>query len=125
VAKAFVNTLKEIRNGEVLEELSTKLAGLVKAVRATGKGGSLTLKLSVSPMKRAGENTFILDDDIKVAEPQFERQGTVLYANEDNSLSRNDPRQPVLSGLRDVTKVTTMPQADGTNDKKEAVSGEA
>lgn len=105
----FTNTLKDLRDGAVMPELDEALKQLVADVRATSKGGSLTLKISVNPMKQASNNMLVITYDIKVSPPPRDRESTILYATEDNELSRRDPRQPELKNFRETAKVATMP----------------
>lgn len=108
MARSFVDTLKDIREGNLLAELPQYMQDLVAAVRATGKGGRLTLVLNVKPLEK-GSNALLVSDDIKVSIPEQPRESTVLFATESNDLSRRDPRQPDLPGVRGV--VTAMPPA--------------
>lgn len=110
MSRVFMDCIKEIRGGTLPSELGELLQKLVADVRATGKGGKLTLTLDVKPMKKAGDNTLLIEDDIRIAAPLPDKPGTILYANDENVLSRKDPRQPELGGLRDVTRVSPMPQ---------------
>lgn len=104
MSTVFMDTLKEIRGGAIVSELGDELQQLVADVRATGKAGRIVLTLDVKPVKKGGEHTMLIEDDIKVKPPKHEREGTILYATEDNELSRKDPRQPELKGLREVGK---------------------
>lgn len=104
MSTVFMDTLKEIRGGAIVGELGAELQQLVSEVRATGKAGRIVLTLDVKPVKKGGEHTMLIEDDIKVKPPKYEREGTILYATDANELSRKDPRQPELTGLRDVRK---------------------
>jgi len=101
--RAFVDTLKDIRDGELLNELPRKLQEVIEGVQATGKRGKLTIVLELSPAK-AG--MFVLTDDVKQVIPEPERDTTtVFFITEESDLSRRDPRQPKLPemGPRAVT----------------------
>ncbi len=100
MAGTFLDTLREIRRGVSLEELSDQLAALVASVRETGRPGKLTYTLVVKPASKGDTNTLMVQDAIKVAAPVLERATTVFYATTNNELQRNDPRQPELIGLR-------------------------
>lgn len=108
----FVDTLKDIREGEVLTEATEALRELVGAVKATGRTGKLQLTLIVKPVAKADANALVISDELKVVTPKAERGHTVFFATDENSLSRNDPRQPELKGLREVT---TFPKTAGAN----------
>ena len=100
MAERFMDTLREIRRGVSLEELSDQLTTLVASVRETGRPGKLTYVLMVKPASKGDTNTLMLQDAIKVTAPVLERATTVFYATANNELQRNDPRQPELEGLR-------------------------
>ena len=114
--ETFTTTLRELRGGVALLDLSEALADLVVAVRGSGMKGALLLKITVAPAsKGADNNTLILEDEVIVKRPKAPRGATVLFADNDNILSRRDPRQPELKGL---ASVTVMPLVS-----KEAASG--
>lgn len=108
MARAITEVLKDIREGALLLELPQQLADLVGAVKATGKGGKLTLTLSIKPLE--GSNQVLIQDEVRVAKPEPSRPKTVLYITEENELSRRDPRQPKLP----MGVVTPMPAAERT-----------
>lgn len=91
----FVDTLKDIRNGSLLTELPQALSDVLAAVRATGKGGTLTLTLSIKPLEGSA-NSILISDDVKTKLPQPTRQTTVMFVTDKNELTRRDPRQPPL-----------------------------
>lgn len=93
MAEKLLETLMEIRQGDLLEELGEKLGELVGAVRATGKMGEIKLSLKVKP---AAKGVLALIDDLKVKLPEVAREATIFYPTEDNGLSRFDPEQMKL-----------------------------
>jgi molybdopterin converting factor small subunit len=97
--KSFVDTLKILRAGEVIGDLTADLAQLVAAVRDTGGKGKLILTLTVKSLS-GDDMALMVVDEIKVTPPKRIVATTVLYATEDNELQRKDPRQPELTGLR-------------------------
>jgi translation elongation factor P/translation initiation factor 5A len=105
----FLNTMKDLRDGVVIPEIDEQLKQLVADVRATGKGGKLTITLAVNPLKQGANHMLSITDDIKVSPPARDRESTILYATEDNELSRRDPRQPELKNFRETAKVAPMP----------------
>ncbi len=115
MSKTFIETLREIRQGQSVEDLTVHLVSLVMAVRETGRAGKLTYTLTVKPASKGNVDTLLLEDQITTKEPKLERGATVFFASPDNVLSRQDPRQPELSGLR----VVDHPSAG-----KEAASGQ-
>ena len=96
--RPFFDTLREVRSGEVIDDLAEKLQELVQAVQRTGAGGSLSFKLDVKPMKgstEAGVNT----DDIKLKKPELRSTGTVMFPSVEGNLTRSHPRQDDLPGI--------------------------
>lgn len=73
------------------EELTVKLHDLVQAVRDTGKKGSLTLKLTVSPFKN-DPDVLEVHDDLKLVMPQHDRKPGIFYPDQDGNLTRNSPQ---------------------------------
>ncbi len=106
--RPFTDTLRDLRGGAVLDELSEKLNEVVAAVTSTGKEGTVTLKLKLKPLS---EGAMIqIEDDVVASVPRPSRGGTVMFPTPENNLSRRDPRQPDLPGMVVV-------------DKKEVING--
>jgi hypothetical protein len=106
--KSIVETLKDLRHGDVITDLTVGLIDVVTAVRATGGSGTLTLTLRVKPFSKGDMHTLTIDDDVSLKLPRVEKGATILFANDENQLSRSDPRQPVLEGLRSPATVTPL-----------------
>jgi hypothetical protein len=104
--KQFTDTLRDIRGGQLTEDLTERLRELVSKVNETGGGGSLTLTLKIKRAAKGSGMTLIVADDIKVKLPVGERGETILFATDDGELQRNDPRQPRLVGME--TKPTNV-----------------
>ena len=103
IRETFTTTLRELRGGVALLDLSEALADLVVAVRGSGMKGALLLKITVAPAsKGADNNTLILEDEVIVKRPKAPRGATILFSDENNILSRRDPRQPSLQMLAQV-----------------------
>jgi hypothetical protein len=99
--RPFGDFLRDQSQGRTHDELSEALWDLAARVRETGKKGSLTLVVNVEPMK--GDTTvLVVSDEIKLKLPEFQRGGSVFYSDEQGNLSRSNPDQPELSGLREV-----------------------
>jgi len=107
--RLFTDTLRDLRNGVVLDELSTKLNEVVEAVTRTNKEGSITLTIKVKPMA-GGTSMLNIEDDINAKVPKLTVGGTVMFPTPENNLSRRDPRQPDLPNIVAVdSDVTTEP----------------
>jgi|WetSurMetagenome_2_1015567.scaffolds.fasta_scaffold08816_6 hypothetical protein len=90
MARSFVEVLSEINHGNVVDDLTSRLAGVVEGVMATDKKGSLTLTIEVTPN---GDGSVQVVAKIKAVIPDPARGTTIMFVQDDNSLGRNDPRQ--------------------------------
>ncbi len=95
---AFLDALSELRGGDVLADLHQALQQLVGDVRSLAKPGTLSLTLKVA-LAKGSTTTLILLDKIDLKTPEPDKEATFLYADDNNRLSRRDPRQPQLGGL--------------------------
>ena len=113
--RRFTDTLGDIREGAVVDDLTLQLRDLVQRVRETGRPGTLTLVLKVKSASKGGaiNGALIIEDDIKTKLPVAERGTTVLFATEEGQLQRHDPRQPRLVEYDEAreSSVATMPEA--------------
>jgi hypothetical protein len=98
----FPQVLDTLRFGILSEELTAQLSTLTQKCAATGRAGTLTLKLQLKPGKGGQIEIF---DELAVKEPKQERGSTLMFSTPDGALTRNDPRQINLP-LRAVDKAT-------------------
>lgn len=98
--KPFAAFLQEQGRGRLHDELSEGLATLVAACQELEKGGSLSLTIKVKPSKD-GESVQI-SDDLKIKAPEPDRQPSVFFTDRHGNVSRNNPRQDELPGVRIV-----------------------
>jgi hypothetical protein len=112
--KSLSTLLGSLRDGMTRVELAEAVHELVSAVRDTGKKASLTLKLTVAPATNiSNDHTLIVTDDIAVTYPKRDKSSTILFADEDNQLTRRDPRQPRLAFEQQNTRgVSPFPPVD-------------
>jgi hypothetical protein len=93
--KPFGDVLASINRGTVADGLSSDLAELVNQVRATGRKGSITLKLTVAPFK--GNNaTLEVAAATSLSLPKGDPAAAIFYPDKHGGLHRNDPLQPQL-----------------------------
>ncbi len=97
----FSETIIQINNGATVAEMNDALQKVVAAVRATGKSGTVTLTVKVSPAAKNAVDVLMVEAQVKARLPEPERGMTIFYATEENRLVRNDPKQPRLD-LRTV-----------------------
>lgn len=93
--RPFAATLQEIGGGKLAARLAAQLVDVTAAVKATGKKGSIVLKIEVAPLKKAAANTLVVSGSsvAKVPEGEDANPTSVFFADEAGNLSRNDPGQ--------------------------------
>lgn len=87
------------------EELTVKLHDLVQAVRDTGKKGTLTLMLTVSPFKN-DHDVIEVHDKVKLVMPEHDRKPGIFYPDKDGNLTRNSPSMLDFGSLQVVDMKT-------------------
>lgn len=101
--RPFTDTLVSLRFGTLNDDLTEALNTLVHVCSSTGRSGELTLKLKLKPGK-GGQ--IEIADDVIVKSPKEEKGTSIMFATPDGNLTREDPRQLQLEGLRTVDKET-------------------
>jgi hypothetical protein len=101
--RPFTDTLAQLRYGTLGEDLTKALHELTLKCQDTGRSGALTLQLQLKPGKGGQIEVF---DDIKVKLPKEERGSTIMFSTPEGNLTREDPRQMQIEGLRTVDKAT-------------------
>lgn len=105
IAGDICDTLKSIRKGRAAAEASIEMEKLIDAVRRTGKGGTLTMKVSVKPVHDGqiaeGRNSLQVwvDCQTNSKEPTATTQPTLCFATCTGQLSRDNPDQMRMEGL--------------------------
>ncbi len=94
--------LQEQRGGALHGELGEAIAEVSRAVLDHEKPGSVTLTIKFKPSKVDG--ALLIEDDIKAKVPEPERGAALWFPDQHGNLSRRDPRQPELPGVRAVTR---------------------
>ena len=102
----FWTWLREHKQGALHGELSEQLSELVSAVLEHNKAGTLTIKISVAPTKDG--STVFVSDDVKASVPTADRGGSIMFADDEGNLSRNNPRQMELP-MRVIETVDEQP----------------
>lgn len=88
----FAAFLVTFNRGRTHDELTKALAEVVAAVADTGKSGTLTLTIKVSPAKGV-DGMVLVEDDVKAKVPTLSRAAAMFYVTEDGTLSENHPGQ--------------------------------
>lgn len=107
--KPALAVFAELRRGRVANELSEHLHELLTACNETGKKGTLTFKLTVSPQKTQDYETprVEITDVITVSKPRPNSLPSAFYLDGDSNLTRRDPNQDTFEGLQDVSATET------------------
>ena len=97
----FCDVLRQHASGRAETELTEALREVVAEVAKTGKPGKVTLELSVKP-NQAG--SVFLTTAVKAKAPDAGGAADVFFYDSERgfALSRRDPRQLTLEGLREV-----------------------
>jgi hypothetical protein len=87
--------IQEIGGGSLHARLSELLAELTAAVTDTGKKGTLTLQLTVAPIKAGNTSTLIVTGAtvLKAPKGDSETPSSVFFPDRDGNLTREDPTQ--------------------------------
>jgi hypothetical protein len=101
--KPFTDTIVSMRYGTLVDDLTKAMNELTAKCADTGRAGSLILTLQLKPGKGGQIEVF---DDIKVKSPKEERGSSVFFATPDGNLTRDDPKQLQIEGLRTVDMET-------------------
>lgn len=92
MSQSFTDIMSQIRGGFALTVAGRKLEELTKAVRETGKKGSITFTISVEPDK-VDENVVNVVPKIVAKIPEKGFTPGVFFVDENGKLTREDPRQ--------------------------------
>lgn len=93
MAQSIAHVLSQIRGGQALTDGNDLLHDLTKAVKATGKKGTLTLTIVVEPDK-TDDTVVTLQPDVTIKKPKRAYPKGIFYVNDKTGeLTREDPRQ--------------------------------
>lgn len=92
VQTRFKDLLHDHRNGGMEFEMSQQIKELVEAVRATAKGGSITLKISIAPIN-GDPKKVVMIDEIKSNIPQTPKGGSLFWTTDLGGLVNRNPDQ--------------------------------
>lgn len=88
----IINILQSIRNGALIDDLTEELREIVAGVHETGKPGTLTIVIDVTPVKKM-PGTVAIGGDVKAKIPKPDKKPALFFSDEDGGLHRSDPRQ--------------------------------
>jgi len=133
--KAFNQFLVDLNDGSTHAGLTSDLQELLQAVKATGRTGSMTLKIKIASASKGGNEvdkiTIVADRKLELPKP--EQPQDFFWLTDDAVPTRQHPRQHSLD-LRDAqdmrgglrtpaqafAETFTSPDADGVITFKEA-----
>jgi hypothetical protein len=94
-APDFIAFVAALDKGRTATELGQKLQELTAAVENTGRGGTLTLKVTVKPAgtRTTKSGAMLVADEITLKAPKMPRDESIFFSDADHNLVRNDPNQ--------------------------------
>jgi hypothetical protein len=104
--KSFGVFLNDLNDGQTLAGLTADFAELLQTVKNTGRGGSITLKVKVSPATKGGQEVdkITITADRKLELPKPESPQDFFWLTDEAEPSRQHPRQHALD-LRNAKSV--------------------
>lgn len=85
----IVSNLGRLCDGHFFEDVEDELASVLQAIRATGKKGSVTVKMEITPK---GEQ-LIFKTKIEGKAPRADDLGNIFFMTDDGHLSTAHPNQ--------------------------------
>lgn len=114
----FITTILSVRKGLAASEASDKLAALVKECEKTGRAGTLTFTLKVTPN---GDNASVsILDNCKNKMPEPSKNATILFTTEDGGLQKEHPKQPEFEEV--VRVADREPESAGGEESAQEVN---
>jgi len=104
-----LETLKSIRRGEMLDELSEEISAVVKAAEDSAKVGEVKIVLKFKPN---GAGQMVITDETTARKPKPNAPATLMFNDVHGNLSRRDPNQADLP-LRKVSETRTEEKKHG------------
>lgn len=95
-AAEAIDFLTYQRSGTLLADIGEEVSVIAKAVRDTGKKGTLTIMFTIEPAGRSLGGQLKIEDKIVSRPPRPDVADTLMYVDGTGKLSRRDPRQPAL-----------------------------
>ncbi len=99
----FAAVLMQHNRGAAHAEASKALAEVVAACKATGKKGSVTVRLDIEAQPKMG-GVIKVTDTITRKVPAADRIASLWYPGDHGDLHRNDPKQHELFGEAEVVR---------------------
>ena len=101
IIRPFKDVLIELGEGSTHSELSDAFWELLQRVQDTGKAGTLTLQIAISPN---GAGRIDVKDEVKLKLPEFNRPSSSFFIDNSGNASRRDPNQPEIPGVTHINR---------------------
>lgn len=102
LVSSILNMIRDADRGQLMEDANEAVETIVEAINADyERSGEITIKLKLTT--KNGVVQVLPSLDHKLSKP--ERNPTQLFIGEDGSLSRRDPRQPVMPTVVDADEL--------------------
>jgi len=97
-----IDTLRELRDGQVLDEFSMHLHDAVSAVQALGKPAEVSITIKVKPFSktRVMNPALAFEAEVTSKLPKPDREGDIFFVDDNGNPTRNQTRQSDLTGLK-------------------------
>lgn len=118
----LLELLKTLGDGRVMDDLHEQLGECLMAVRMAHKKGKVVLTLVVMPSKDSELSKVTVWGDVTSKIPHIERGADIFYVNDENRLSRRNPRQPALAP--NTVKMPPRDEIAAEPDGKSLAAGE-
>ena len=100
--RPFADVLREIDNGRFAADVAARLVEVAEGVTSTGKTGSLTIRIKVTPASKNSTDALVVSGEAVAKIPVDPPGASVFFPDSDGNLRRDNPHQPELP-LRDVS----------------------
>lgn len=107
--RPFTDILRDYRKGKAVDQITTALSELVRAVDETHKGGTLSIKITVKPEADGGnQKTMSIAVDMKKPLPSI--PDAIFFSDDEGDLHRSDPNQQEMFTEATVRSAERGPQ---------------
>lgn len=107
MTQAITDILGQLRGGYALHEAGKRMDECVRAVRATGKKGSITITIDIMPDK-TDDRIIKMQPTIKAKIPEKGFSEGIFFVAPDGRLTKEDPAQLELLAEREREGVRTL-----------------
>lgn len=91
-SKGITDLIDVVHKGEFKQRLDAELRELVESVESTGKGGSLSIKINLTPNAKLA--AIEVSGEVVTKKPKPPMRASLFFATPEHNLSRVDVKQP-------------------------------